>query len=537
MTITVGAVNDPPAVSLANTATTLNENTNTASRIRVADIVVTDDGLGTNGLALSGSDAAMFEIVGTQLYLKAGAALDYETNPVLDVIVAVDDPAVGASPDATAALTIAVTNVNEPPTVSLANKATTLNENASTASRIRVADIVVTDDGLGTNGLACPAATRRCSKSSAPQLYLKAGAALDYETNPVLDVIVAVDDPAVGTSPDATAALTIAVTNVNEPPAVALANTTTTLNENANTASRIRVADIVVTDDGLGTNGLTLSGSDAAMFEIVGRSSYLKAGTALDYETNPVLDVIVAVDDPAVGTSPDATAALTIAVTNVNEPPAVSLANKATTLRENASTASRIRVADIVVTDDGQGTNGLALSGSDAAMFEIVGPQLYLKAGATLDYETNPVLDVIVAVDDPAVGTSPDATAALTIAVTNVNEPPAVSLANTTTTLREDASTASRIRVADIVVTDDGLGTNGLSLSGSDATMFEIVGPQLYLKAGATLDYETNPVLDVDRGRGRSGGGHLAGRHRGVDDRGHGRRRTVGRQRPVGGVF
>jgi hypothetical protein len=34
--------------------------------------VVTDDALGTNALTLSGADAALFEIDGTELYLRAG---------------------------------------------------------------------------------------------------------------------------------------------------------------------------------------------------------------------------------------------------------------------------------------------------------------------------------------------------------------------------------------------------------------------------------------------------------------------------------
>ena len=55
--------------------------------------MVTDDALGTNTLSLSGTDAALFQIVGTELFLVAGASLDFETNPVLDVTVEVDDVA------------------------------------------------------------------------------------------------------------------------------------------------------------------------------------------------------------------------------------------------------------------------------------------------------------------------------------------------------------------------------------------------------------------------------------------------------------
>jgi hypothetical protein len=96
-------------VALANLTTTLAENTSTTLRLKVADIVITDDGSGVNNLSLSGADAALFEIDGSVLYLKAGTVLDYETNPVLDVTVAVDDATVGGTPDSTAVLTIALT--------------------------------------------------------------------------------------------------------------------------------------------------------------------------------------------------------------------------------------------------------------------------------------------------------------------------------------------------------------------------------------------------------------------------------------------
>ena len=56
----------------------------------------------------------MFEIVGTVLYLKAGAVLDYQTDPVLDVTVAVDDVTVGGTPDGTAALSIVVIDKTAP---------------------------------------------------------------------------------------------------------------------------------------------------------------------------------------------------------------------------------------------------------------------------------------------------------------------------------------------------------------------------------------------------------------------------------------
>ena len=115
--LTVNAVNDPPSVALASKTTSLPENTNTASAIKVADIVVTDDNLGTNTLALSGADAALFQIVGSELRLKAATVLDYETKPVLNVTVEVNDAALSGDPEDSDTLTINITDVNEAPVI------------------------------------------------------------------------------------------------------------------------------------------------------------------------------------------------------------------------------------------------------------------------------------------------------------------------------------------------------------------------------------------------------------------------------------
>jgi uncharacterized protein YjiK len=115
--------------------------------------------------------------------------------------------------------------------------------------------------------------------------------------------------------------------------------------------------------------------------------------------------------------------------TGVNQAPtAVTLSNPVLSILENTNTASPIKVADIVVTDDGQGTNNLTVSGLDASFFEIVGSGLYIKAGTVLDFETKTSYSITVNVDDPTVGTTPDASTSYTLAVTDVvNEGTALS--------------------------------------------------------------------------------------------------------------
>ncbi|HPM81747.1 MAG TPA: PKD domain-containing protein [Candidatus Anammoximicrobium sp.] len=317
LTITVTDVNDPPQVSLTNPVISLPENAPTTPRIRVANIVVRDDALGNNVLSLAGDDAGMFEIGGNLLFLKAGAVLDFETNPKLEVAVVVDDPGLGTTPEDAATITITVTNVNDPPRIELTEAVTELPENTDTSAGLPVANLAILDDGLGTNLVSIGGADGAMFVIQGGQLRLRPGAVLDFETNPELEVIVTVNDETVGERPDDTASLTITVTDANDPPQVALVNTTTSLPEGP-VATALKVADIVVTDQDARPeyrdNDLSLSGPDSGMFEIVGNSLYLKGGQTLNSATNPVLDVTVEVDDDTVGATPDATSDLAISV-------------------------------------------------------------------------------------------------------------------------------------------------------------------------------------------------------------------------------
>ncbi|NOI68727.1 cadherin-like domain-containing protein, partial [Vibrio sp. 99-8-1] len=111
-------INSTPSVSLTGILTDIDENTDTSVRIKIADITITDDEQGINDLSLSGTDADKFEIIGSELYLRAGVVLDHESFANYDVNVVVTDPTlVGVTPESTSA-TLLVNDVNEAPEVS-----------------------------------------------------------------------------------------------------------------------------------------------------------------------------------------------------------------------------------------------------------------------------------------------------------------------------------------------------------------------------------------------------------------------------------
>ena len=101
------------------------------------------------------------------------------------------------------------------------------------------------------------------------------------------------------------------------PTGVSLTGTTTSLAEDADTTLATTVATIVITDDGEGTNTITLTGTDATSFEVVDDALQLVAGTALDYETKDTYSVTVNVEDSgAIGGTP-VTVDYTLTITDV----------------------------------------------------------------------------------------------------------------------------------------------------------------------------------------------------------------------------
>jgi uncharacterized protein YjiK len=82
-----GANQAPTAVALTNQVTSIAEGTSTATRVKVADVAVTDDGVGTNNLSVTGADAAFFELDAGVLSLKAGTVLNRTTKPAYSVSV------------------------------------------------------------------------------------------------------------------------------------------------------------------------------------------------------------------------------------------------------------------------------------------------------------------------------------------------------------------------------------------------------------------------------------------------------------------
>jgi len=121
--------------------------------------------------------------------------------------------------------------------------------------------------------------------------------------------------------------------------------------------------------------------------------------------------------------------------------------------------------------------------------FEIVGDQLKLKDGQSLDHETEASVEVAITAEDQAGATH---TQTFTITVQDMNEPP-TDISLSATAVDENAPGAI-IGTLDATDPDDG---DTATFTVSD-NRFEVVGDQLKLKDGQSLDHETEPTVRIE---------------------------------------
>ena len=193
----------------------------------------------------------------------------------------------------------------------------------------------------------------------------------------------------------------------------------------------VTAMDVATANDGMTTDETltyTLGGADAASFSIDRGTGQLSTKADLDYETKRSYTVMVTATDPG-GLS--ATVTVTVEVTGEDEAPVIMRAPDANVAPEFPDTEDGARsVAEDTVAGENIGNpvaandaNGdaltYALSGTDAASFDIDSDTGQLMTLAALDYETKATYSVTVTANDSG-GLSDSID--VTVTVTDVDE-------------------------------------------------------------------------------------------------------------------
>ena len=476
VTINVADINEGPS-DIALSGAIVNEN---ASGAIVAALTSTDPDAGDTATYSITEDASgLFEVVGNELKLKDGVSLDHEAQDSYDITLQVEDSAGSVY---TETVTINVADINETPT-DIALSGNTVNENDAGAS---VATLSSTDPDSGETA----AYTIKDDPSGlfeivGNELKLKDGVSLDHEGQETYELTLSVEDRA---GNEYSETVTINVADLNEGPG-SLTLSNTAINENAPGAV-VGTVSAVDPDDG---DVLTFTVSDDR-FEVVGNEVKVKDGVSFDHESIDAIELTVSATDQA---GQSTSQSYTIAIEDLNEGPTdISLSGD--TLNENSAGAT---IATLSATDEDAGdTATFSISEDASGLFEVVGNELKLKDGVSLDHEAQDSYEISLTVEDSGGAVY---TETVTINVADLNEGPTdISLSGDTQ--NENSAGAT---IATLSATDEDAGdTAAFAISEDASGLFEVVGNELKLKDGVSLDHEAQDSYEISLSVEDSGG-------------------------------
>ena len=468
----IDAINDAPSsISFSNLINFIAENSAIPTDLKVADLTIVDDTLGSNVLSLSGADAASFVLSGNSLYLKAGTDLNYEVKSSFTVELIATDDALGASTAVTYTLTVG--DVNEAPLGSV-----NITGNAAQGEILVASNDLSDPDGIGSITYTW----------LADGIAVATGNALTLTQSHVGKAIVAVasytdvNGHAESVSSTATSPVLDAINDL--PSSISFSNLIAVIPENSLVAVDLKVADLTVIDDTLGSNILSLSGADAANFILVGNSLYLKAGTDLNYEVKSSFTVQLVATDVDLGAS--MAVSYTLNVSDVNEAPLGSV-----TIAGTAAQGETLLASNDLSDPDGAGT----------ISYTWLADGIPVATGSALTLtqaHVGKALSVVASYTDANGHAESVSSAATSPVIDAINDgPSSISFSNLISVIAENSLVTTDLKVADLSIIDDTLGSNTLSLSGADAASFVLVGSSLYLKAGTDLNYEVKSSFTV----------------------------------------
>jgi uncharacterized delta-60 repeat protein len=508
-TITIMPVNDAPVITSngggAMAAVGLAENTTAVTTVTSGDI----DGGATLYAITGGADAALFSIDANTGVLTFNAPPDYEAptdaggNNVYDVTVQVADGNGGFD---TQAISVTVTNVNEPPLIT-SSTAVSAAENQTSTITVTSSDV----DGTAPVYSIIGGADAALFSIDANTGVLTFNAPPDYEAptdaggDNVYDVTVQVAD---GDGGFDTQAISVTITNINETPVVGgpaaqagdedtpLAINGMSVNDADGNLSTVQLSV------GRGTLNVSLAGgagiaagaNDSAWLTLTGTQAQVNAALATltylgatDFHGSDTLTVRAT---DALGTSSSETVAITVAA--VNDAPVVT-SGAAFSSAENTALVTTLASSDV----DGGAPAWSIAGGADAAQFAVDSASGQVRFTALPDFESpadtdgDHVYQLVVSVDDGSGGVTQQL---LSITVGNVNEAPSLS-APGAASIAEGSAAGALLFAASASDPDAGDAFSfSLPSDGGGRFTVDAANGQVRVAPGAVLDFETTPT-------------------------------------------
>ena len=458
LAVKVTDVNEAPtAIALSGTTASIAENTSTAARTKVADIAVTDDALTSgNAITLTGADAANFEVVGGALYLKAGVTLNFEAKASYSVTVNVADSSVAGSAASSVNYTLAVGNVNEAPTAVADATASVVGGNSVTidvlandtdpeAAALSITTASVTNGG-GTVSVASNKLVYSTTAGTAGNATITYG--ISDGTNTITGLTQAVT---IGE-----AALTPAAASVNEGQDVVF-----NLTGAPSTTYMVQLTSSNLAEVSSGFISVTTSASGAGSLTYATTADRLTEASAQSVSAKIIGTQAAAVSVSVADTSKN------------NVAPTVAATQSVSGTEDTASTVTVSATdpdGDALTYSAGAAANG-TVTGGTGGVFTYT---------PTANYNGT---DSFIVTATDALGAKASQTVSVTLAA--VNDAPTITVPSNAVSVAENTTPVFTFVTADV---DAGDTLSAVTLSGDDASLFQIVGNNLAFRTAPDFE-------------------------------------------------
>ena len=517
VTITVGDVNEQPSFTLSSYSLSVSESAEIGTSVGAALTATDPDNLQTLVFSIlpptSGLDGTAFFDVGAltgQVTLKK--AVDYEamSSPFKYFFrVQVKDNH-GSPLTAVTTVEVAVTNANEPPSIT-AGQTRSIPEGSDAGTSIG-APIAASDPDKATfEGGADPTFAISAGNddgaftiTSSGQLKVAKSTALDYERTSSRTITVRATDSAGNMG---YGDVVVSITDVNEQPVFFVVTETIEGVVPELSAANTKVGSRITANDPDGAQTLSFSidvGTGSDYFAIGSSTGQVTVAKTLPDASNSFTLTIRVTDNGSPAQSN--TIPMEITLTDTNRPPVIEDASRS--IREDAYLNQAVG-AKLTATDPDTGETAtleysLSLDGNPGGAFSIGASdgQLRVANADALDFETRSTYTLLVTVTDSPVSSDPTKpappslsdTATITVTITNANEAPA--LADVELSIAENsavgAAVGSKLVGTDVDAGDAASLTYSISSTPTrdDGGVFRITSSGQVEVALAKLDYE-----------------------------------------------
>jgi len=491
ITVNLNDINEVPEIS--DQSFELNENSPNGQEFGTLVATDPDNGQSLTYSIIDGNIDNAFNIGSSSGILSVSnrIALNFEVNPVFNLIVQVQDDGTGNLTDE-GAITVTLNDVNEVPVIF--EQSFVIEETIGNGEF--VGSVIATDPDVGqTLGFSIiggnPENVFQIDQVSG-EITIADNSALDFNTNPVYYLIVQVQDDGQGNLENQ-AVISVSPLDVNQVPNIT--NQSFSIEENSPVGQE--VGQVIASDPDIGQT-LTysiISGNTDNTFLIGSTSGILSVAnsTILNYEENQAFDLIVQVQDDGVGTLTNQ-ASVTVNLTDINEVPEIN--DQTYVIDENSSDG--VQVGTVIATDpdNGQTLAYSIIAGNTDNAFQLdpVSGMMAVATSSVLDFETYPDFNITIEVQDNGNGNLSDQ-ATITVNLNDINEAPTIN--DESFALDENSPNGQQLGTLIATDPDNGQTLTYNIISGNTNNAFELGSTSgiLSINNTITLDFESNPVF------------------------------------------